>query len=262
MAIYKLAKGHGVSFGYTDGLVGSPVLEFDPRDFRQLSDDGETLVIVDPSGFPFGDALLQTVEIEYQPLSNGRTQTRSVTGFDVDDELLFSFTKLALFSDNRGNVTPKAAREALIDGDDRYFGAELRDTVDSGAGDDLLRGFGGGDRFSGGDGDDVLRGDKGRDRLKGDAGSDLIDGGKGRDVLEGGAGGDVFDFNGRFGRDRVLDYGVGRDRIDLSDTGATGFRDLVIRQNGDNAIVKVEGGGVIVLKDFDSDDLGGRDFLF
>lgn len=98
-----------------------------------------------------------------------------------------------------------------------------RDTITGGAGDDLVRGFGGGDRITGGAGADTLVGDIGNDRLfggtgndillgglhndklfgqdgddrlLGGAGIDLLVGGRGHDNLYGGAGADTFAWNG------------------------------------------------------------------
>ena len=40
-----------------------------------------------------------------------------------------------------------------------------------------------------------------------------IDGGNGNDRLQGDQGSDLFIFRGNFGRDRILDFGIGNDRI-------------------------------------------------
>lgn len=88
-------------------------------------------------------------------------------------------------------------------GDDRLTGN---------AGDDRLLGGGGDDRLQGNAGSDVLFGGAGDDRLAGGSGDDVLDGGAGRDVLIGGAGFDVL--TGGYGADRfVLGGGSGYDRI-------------------------------------------------
>ncbi len=125
------------------------------------------------------------------------------------------------------------------DGNDRLAGGDGRDTVvgDAGAdivlgegGNDLLGGGGGNDLLGGGAGDDAVYGGGGQDRLFGAAGADRLfggdgidrlTGGDGADVLNGGAGADVFVFNlvresAPAGRDAILDFVTGTDRVDLS----------------------------------------------
>ena len=57
-----------------------------------------------------------------------------------------------------------------------------KDTLDGGAGDDLLFGMGG---------DDILRGGDGNDLLFGGSGNDFLDGGEGRDTIYAGDGNDI-----------------------------------------------------------------------
>ena len=58
-----------------------------------------------------------------------------------------------------------------------------KDTLDGGAGDDLLFGMGGDDILRGGDGNDLLFGGSGNDYLDGGAGEDAIFGGAGNDII-------------------------------------------------------------------------------
>lgn len=89
---------------------------------------------------------------------------------------------------------------------DRIWGNRGADRINGGGGDDLLNGGWGGDRLFGGAGDD---------RLTGYFGDDLLSGDRGDDVLHGGAGRDTFIFTA--GRDRVLDFRPGTDRLQLDD---------------------------------------------
>ena len=90
--------------------------------------------------------------------------------------------------------------------------------LSGGAGRDILSGNKGIDVLHGLNGNDTLYGGIGNDKLYGDAGNDFLDGGANQDILYGGAGSDTFRFwtvadaNG----DKVMDFQVGTDKIDLS----------------------------------------------
>jgi hypothetical protein len=82
------------------------------------------------------------------------------------------------------------------------------ETLDGGAGDDLVYGNFGADIVNGGPGDDVLFGGQGSDTLTGGAGDDTLWGNREPDVLSGGDGADVFYLNGA-GADRITDFDPG-----------------------------------------------------
>ena len=73
----------------------------------------------------------------------------------------------------------------------------------------------------GGGGNDTLIGGTLFDALVGGLGNDRLDGRQGNDNLVGGAGADTFIFTGAAGNDRIIDFGVGVDKIDLSAFGIT-----------------------------------------
>jgi serralysin len=93
------------------------------------------------------------------------------------------------------------------------------------SGNDELFGTAGNDSINGLGGNDVLYGYDGIDTLDGGAGDDVLVGGLGRDTLRGGTGADVFQFENAAdstpgaGRDAILDFQPGTDRIDLSAVG-------------------------------------------
>ncbi|MBE1284778.1 MAG: hypothetical protein GJ676_15820 [Rhodobacteraceae bacterium] len=110
------------------------------------------------------------------------------------------------------------------DGQDKLRGDYGNDLLSGGRDADRLAGQAGDDRLLGGDGNDQLFGGKDRDTLKGDAGNDTLNGGRGRDLLDGGTGTDgltgglgrdLFIFRDGDGTDRIHDFELGRDRIDL-----------------------------------------------
>ncbi|SDF37228.1 DUF4214 domain-containing protein [Limimaricola pyoseonensis] len=83
-------------------------------------------------------------------------------------------------------------------------------TLALGPGDDRVSGGVGRDQFHGGAGDDVL---------SGGGGADVLVDGPGQDVLSGGAGADVFVLLADGEADRIADFEIGTDRIDLSGWG-------------------------------------------
>jgi Ca2+-binding RTX toxin-like protein len=89
----------------------------------------------------------------------------------------------------------------------------------------VVHGDGGSDRLFGGNGDDALSGGRGQDRLDGGAGADTLLGCYGRDILEGGAGSDAFMFiaAGKANADRIKDFTVGEDLIQLENATFTGL---------------------------------------
>lgn len=101
--------------------------------------------------------------------------------------------------------------------------------------------------------------------IVGNSGANRIDGRVGADVLAGGAGNDVFLFSNGYGSDRVVDFGKGDDRVDLSGlTEVTGFGDLmqhhVVQAGADLKIVA--GSDTLVLEDVRKSDLHVDDFVF
>ncbi|KUP93749.1 calcium-binding protein [Tritonibacter horizontis] len=119
------------------------------------------------------------------------------------------------------------------DGDDSLIGSRGQDHLYGRDGDDQLFGSAGRDKLWGGDGQDQLDGGANNDLLIGKLGQDTLNGGsridtligdRGTDALTGGRGADVFVFDGQSDRDRVYDFKVGTDRVELR--GDFSFSDL------------------------------------
>lgn len=101
-------------------------------------------------------------------------------------------------------------------GFDALYGGADNDRLLGGADTDILNGGDGRDLLRGGTGDDQLTGGNGNDRVYGDAGNDRFLGEAGNDRLWGGTGADVFEFVGTgFGHDRIKDFEVGTDLLDM-----------------------------------------------
>lgn len=139
-----------------------------------------------------------------------------------------------------GNDRVKAGRgdDALFgeDGDDTLFGNGGEDRIQGGTGNDSLNGGGQDDRVFGQRGDDLLIGGRGDDLLHGATGGDRLIGQKGDDVLTGGGGRDVFAFRKGHGDDRITDFEIGRDIIEIG-KGASKMSDLSFAQTGGDVLL-------------------------
>jgi Ca2+-binding RTX toxin-like protein len=182
---------------------------------------------------------------------NDMVETR-IAEFELDAE----FERLVLAGDAvRGKGNAQA---------NRIFGSALDNVLDGGGGNDRLFGGDGQDALRGGSGDDrVLDGGAGNDSLFGGAGSDILAGGLGRDVLRGMSGEDTFRFltaDSGVGaaRDRISDFSVGIDRIDLRKVDGNLDRagDQRLSFVGDNAF-SGDAGEVRVVRNLLAADLDG-----
>lgn len=138
------------------------------------------------------------------------------------------------------------------------------DLVFSGRGNDVVLGGAGDDRVFAGAGNDLVRGDAGNDLLFGDKGNDTIHGGAGRDVIFGGAGADVFVFATGSGRDLVLDFTNGTDKLDLSGYGIKNFAGLTgdIKSDPFGTNIDLGHGNVFTLEGVTKAQIDANDFLF
>jgi len=132
-------------------------------------------------------------------------------GYDTID---FSGALAAIAVDLARGGTAGEATGDRYSGIEQVLGSAFNDAIVGSALVDSLVGY---------DGNDVLTGLGGADILSGGIGSDILTGGAGFDRMTGGAGNDTFDFNlateigkGLGGRDIILDFTRGMDRIDLS----------------------------------------------
>ena len=84
-----------------------------------------------------------------------------------------------------------------------------------------------------GSGNNLLKGSNNADTINGGAGSDLIEGCGGDDILTGGNGADIFVFDS--GRDRITDF-TSTDRISFNSGGSTQFSDRLLSIGKDAVI--------------------------
>ena len=118
---------------------------------------------------------------------------------------------------------------------------------------------------TGAGGSETLVGNARKNALDGGGGADWLDGGRGNDKLTGGEGADTFAMTRDTGRDVILDYLDGTDRIDLRDIGAiSDFDDLVanhLQVGGGDAVI-VAGADELVVIDAKRNMLDASDFIF
>jgi len=127
------------------------------------------------------------------------------------------------------------------------------------------------DELSGDRGANLLVGDGGYDSLEGRFGNDTLVGGNGQDVLNGGGhndtliggpGADVFVFGADFGRDRVLDFRPGVDRLEFFSAVFDRTADVLraFETLRGNAVLEV-GDDTVILVDVRVEDLSRWDIL-
>lgn len=190
-----------------------------------------------------GEAIYASASVFTAHLHNGdqRALVENALGGRGDDKII-------------GNQTGNRLEGGR--GEDKLVGMQGKDVLLGAQGDDTLNGGGGRDVMNGGAHDDRLFGGGGRDKLNGGSGDDILVGGAGDDKLIGGRGADVFVFTSGDGADRIMDFYVGQDRVDLTAFNA-GFEDLTISKDhivlGD-LIIRVDGVG--------NAELSADDFLF
>jgi hypothetical protein len=145
-------------------------------------------------------------------------------------------------------------------GADVLTGLQMDEHFDLLGGNDVLRAGRGNDVGQGGSGNDRMLGQAGNDTLSGGPGRDTLIGGGGSDVLRGGSGADVFQFAAGEGRDRILDFADGVDRIRITDPAVDSLADLAVRPKGSGTEIAF-GGTVIEIAGLDHHAFGLADLI-
>jgi Ca2+-binding RTX toxin-like protein len=110
----------------------------------------------------------------------------------------------------------------------------------------------------------VLTGNSGDNVLSGHGGRDTLSGGGGSDILIGGSGRDVFVFSEGSGKDRILDFTVGTDRISFEDfDGIDTLSDVKshLRVSGDDLVIHAGADRMVIAGGADM-TLHASDFIF
>ncbi|GAB4394063.1 MAG: hypothetical protein Tsb0032_15820 [Kiloniellaceae bacterium] len=98
--------------------------------------------------------------------------------------------------------------------------------------------------------------------IMGDDGRQTLDGGGGDDVLIGGAGADVFSVTGGQGSDLIVDFSAD-DSLRLFGSGISSFDEFTARlsQQGDDAVLDLGGGEILVLAETVAEDISAGQVL-
>jgi len=164
-------------------------------------------------------------------------------------------------------------------GSELEIGDDGRDFIRTGRGDDFVNAKGGNDYIALGRGDDVALAGDGRDFVRGGSGDDYIDGGAGRDFIRGGSGDDVikggadndFLFGGRGhdtfvfaegdGHDRVYDFNIHQDKVDLSDLNLDSLDDVQVHRTWFGTTIETDAGDTLRLSWVDANHLTEDNFI-
>ncbi|MEM9060180.1 MAG: hypothetical protein AAGD13_06920 [Pseudomonadota bacterium] len=113
---------------------------------------------------------------------------------------------------------------------------------------------------------EVLVGTDSRDRLFAGGGNDLLVDGAGRDMLRGGASADTFFLSGDGSRDKVLDFELGQDVLDLSNWDVGYLSELYVKQRSESSLLISDGQNSVVLQAGNEqirvEDLGSDSIVF
>jgi len=177
---------------------------------------------------------------------------------------------------NRLNGLGGSDRLAGLGGNDRLIGGAGNDTLLGGTGNDNLFGGVGNDNIQGNPGDDRVVGNAGRDRLAGQGGDDILLGGADRDVLRGGSGNDQISgdrgndliitgpgsdqiiIRRGDGFDRVRDFTINEDKIDLN---GISYGQLSINRQGSDVRISLGDERLLLLKNVDIALIDATDFV-
>ena len=107
--------------------------------------------------------------------------------------------------------------------------------------------------ITGNSGNNQLTGGNGNDTLLDNNGNDILYGGVGNDQVRGDSGNDIFQLNSGAGRDLIIDYTVGEDRIEL--LGGITESDLTFIYQGNNTSINYQDDLLAIVQNTIASDL-------
>ncbi len=221
LTVYRVSKGGDLK--EVDHLIDSYQTRFaDITALKILQGGDRTLVVAGGS-----DAGITVFELTWQ----GKLNLVEVLVDDFD-------TALATISDIEAIIDGDTAHLYVSSGTDHGITVLTVDLSRSGA---VIEGGAVEDTLTGTAGDDVLWGYGRADALFGADGADRLIDGLGRDEMTGGAGADIFEFIPDNATDRVLDFEIGIDRLDLTNyDNLHHISSLTIEQRVDGIVICVQ----------------------
>ncbi|MBL8583715.1 MAG: right-handed parallel beta-helix repeat-containing protein [Rhizobiaceae bacterium] len=202
----------------------------------------------------------------------GTERANTLSGLDGDDKL-YGLDGDDTLAGGNGNdlLDGGTGRDSMAggNGDDTYIVDNAGDTVTENA----ASGKGGSDKVlasvsfvSSGNieqitltGDAAINatGDSVANAIVGNDAANRIDGAGGDDLLTGNGGADTFVFVGRFGKDIITDFEVGRDRLDFSKADIGVDPESIMKQVGDDVVFEFSRSMSLTLLDVNIADLQG-----
>jgi Ca2+-binding RTX toxin-like protein len=199
-----------------------------------------------------GNDVINATSVSYSVTLIGGAGRDNLTGGNGDDALLGG--------DGNDTLTGGAGFDQLVGGDGNdtliagHVSSPTGDLLFGGLGNDTLVGAGNG-RLFGEEGRDTItaaandyaHGGADNDTLTGGAGMQELDGGLGNDVLAGGADGDFFDFHDNWGNDRITDFQIGLDKLNMQNvTGLDSFSQLSIHAVSGGTAIDFGGNSIVL----------------
>lgn len=199
-----------------------------------------------------------------EDILSGDTGADELNGGDGDDQLIGGGGgDLIRGGEGNDSINGNAGVDTLVgnDGNDRISGNGGADTVRGGDGDDLILGGDGKDFLNGQDGNDTIFGGEQSDFLEGGADDDRLIGGAGFDRYKTGTGNDVVVVKVGDGKDKIVDFDDGVDRIELRDFNFSGFADVaaIANQNGANVRINFNASDILIIENFNIGNFDASD---
>lgn len=199
---------------------------------------------------------------------NGTENSDFITGTIYDDYIIGGSGNDSL----RGSILEFAIYQG------QYFITGSSDTIIGGPGNDYLSASGLNVYLDGGPGSDTLYGNRwysGSSYLFGGTGNDFIYGIRGQNTLAGGEGNDILEGDSDWlhnniyiietetdATDRIINFKVKSDKLDVSSIGSSSFSDLNLSQSGANVILDLDNNNAYILENVSLASLTPNNFIF